>query len=89
MPNGGEVHISSRVEGERVIFTFRDTGCGMSEETIEQLWTPLFTTKAKGMGFGMVICKRNVEAHGGKITLESALGKGTTITVELPTNLKL
>jgi PAS domain S-box-containing protein len=89
MPNGGEVHITSRVAGERVIFTFKDTGCGMSEETIEQLWTPLFTTKAKGMGFGMVICKRNVEAHGGKITLESAIGKGTTITVELPTNLKL
>lgn len=89
MPNGGELHITSRLEDERVIFTFRDNGCGMSKETIEQLWTPLFTTKAKGMGFGMVISKRNVEAHGGKITLESTPGKGTTIIVELPTNLKL
>jgi signal transduction histidine kinase len=88
MPNGGEIHIHSRVESEQVVFTFSDTGCGMSEETIEKLWTPLFTTKAKGMGFGMVICKRNIEAHGGKIKLESQLGKGTTITVELPTNLK-
>jgi signal transduction histidine kinase len=40
------------------------------------------------MGFGMVICKRNIKAHGGKIDLESVCGKGTTIKVELPLNLK-
>jgi signal transduction histidine kinase len=60
----------------------------MTKETIEKLFTPLFTTKAKGMGFGMVICKRNIEAHGGKLLLDSVLGQGTTVTVELPTNLK-
>jgi two-component system, sporulation sensor kinase A len=60
----------------------------MTNETINKLWTPLFTTKAKGMGFGMVICKRNINAHGGKIFLKSALGQGTTVTVELPLNLK-
>ncbi len=87
MPNGGEVHIKSEVIGESVVFTFRDNGCGMSKETVEKLWTPLFTTKAKGMGFGMVICKRNVEAHNGKVSLESAVGQGTTIKVELPLGL--
>ena len=88
MPNGGELQVLSESKDKMITFTFRDNGCGMTKETIEKLWTPLFTTKAKGMGFGMVICKRNVKAHGGKITLESVLGEGTTITVELPLNLK-
>ena len=88
MPNGGELQVLSESKDKMITFTFKDNGCGMTKETIEKLWTPLFTTKAKGMGFGMVICKRNVKAHGGKITLESVLGEGTTITVELPLNLK-
>lgn len=87
MPNGGEVQMSSVVEADKVKFAFKDNGCGMTKETIEKLWTPLFTTKAKGMGFGMVICKRNIKAHGGKISLESVLEQGTTIIVELPLNL--
>jgi PAS domain S-box-containing protein len=88
MPNGGELQVLSESKDKMVTFTFKDNGCGMTKETIEKLWTPLFTTKAKGMGFGMVICKRNVKAHGGRISLESVLGEGTTITVELPLNLK-
>jgi len=88
MPNGGEMHVSSTVEESKVVFTFKDNGCGMTKETIAKLWRPLFTTKAKGVGFGMVICKRNIKAHGGNIELESVCGKGTTIKVELPLNLK-
>jgi signal transduction histidine kinase len=87
MPNGGELQVLSEAKAKIVTFTFKDNGCGMTKETIEKLWTPLFTTKAKGMGFGMVICKRNVKAHGGKISLESVLGEGTAIRVELPLNL--
>jgi signal transduction histidine kinase len=88
MPNGGEVQVSSKVEADKMAFTFKDNGCGMSKEAIEKLWTPLFTTKAKGMGFGMVICKRNIKAHGGEIVVKSVYGQGTTIFVELPLNLK-
>jgi signal transduction histidine kinase len=88
MPNGGEVQVSSAVEAGKVTFQFKDNGCGMSKEAIEKLWTPLFTTKAKGMGFGMVICKRNIKAHGGEIVVKSVCGQGTTIIVELPLNLK-
>jgi signal transduction histidine kinase len=60
----------------------------MTEETLNKLWTPLFTTKAKGMGFGLPNCKRIVEAHGGKIAVKSTFGKGTTVTIVLPTETK-
>jgi signal transduction histidine kinase len=56
----------------------------MSEETLKNLFRPLFTTKAKGMGLGLPICKRLVEAHGGKIQASSAVGKGSTLIVMLP-----
>ena len=56
----------------------------MSPETLSKLWVPLFTTKAKGMGFGLPIAKRIIEAHGGKISIKSIRGKGTTVTVTLP-----
>jgi nitrogen-specific signal transduction histidine kinase len=49
-----------------------------------KLWTPFFTTKAKGMGLGLPICKRIVEAHGGQIYVESTAGLGTTFTVTVP-----
>jgi signal transduction histidine kinase len=51
-----------------------------------KLFSPLFTTKARGQGFGLAVCKRLVEAHGGKIMVESQIGKGLNFTVELPLN---
>jgi signal transduction histidine kinase len=84
MPNGGRLEISSGYNDQTVEFSFADTGCGMSEEVLQKVFTPLFTTKAQGMGFGLPICKRIVEAHNGKIEVESALDKGTKFTVTLP-----
>jgi len=84
MPNGGTLTVKSRKRGDKIEFTFSDTGVGMSEEVLKKLWTPLFTTKAKGMGFGLPVCKRFVEAHRGYIRAESTLGKGTTFTVTIP-----
>lgn len=89
MPKGGTLTISSRRKADSVVFTVSDTGIGISEEVMKRLWTPLFTTKAKGMGFGLAICKRFVEAHGGTITVESTPGKGTTFTVTLPLEPKI
>ncbi len=84
MPNGGTLTIKSEDAKDWVDFSFADTGAGMDQETLQKIWTPLFTTKAKGMGFGLAISKRIILAHGGKITAESTPDKGTTITFSLP-----
>jgi PAS domain S-box-containing protein len=89
MPQGGTLTIASRRVGDVVEFTFADTGVGISEVNKDKIFMPLFTTKAQGMGFGLAICRRIVEAHEGKITVDSILGKGTTFTVTLPVEHKL
>ena len=63
---------------------FRGTGVGMTAEIMGKLWSPLFTTKAKGIGLGLPIAKRFVEAHGGSIRVETKLGNGSRFTVTLP-----
>ena len=90
MPGTGTLTITSKAAKDNVKIVFKDTGTGMTEETLSklELGVPLFTTKAKGMGFGLPICKRIVEAHNGKISLKSTLGKGTTVTITIPANPK-
>ena len=84
MPKGGKLTIESRESNGDLEIVFSDTGVGMSEKTLKNIYRPLFTTKAKGMGFGLSICKRFVEAHGGKIHVKSTIGKGSTFIVTLP-----
>ncbi|MGA3190878.1 MAG: ATP-binding protein [Candidatus Bathyarchaeia archaeon] len=84
MPKGGRLTIESRESNGDLEIVFSDTGVGMSEKTLGNIYRPLFTTKAKGMGFGLAICKRFVEAHGGKIHVRSTVGKGSTFIVTLP-----
>jgi len=88
MPKGGKLTIKSEKVNDELQVSFTDTGIGMSKEILERIWTPLFTTKAKGMGFGLPICKRIVEAHGGKIFVKSSVGKGTTFTLTFPIKLE-
>jgi PAS domain S-box-containing protein len=84
MPKGGTLTITSTRSRDNVHITFKDTGEGMTTETLTKLWSPLYTTKAKGMGLGTAIAKRLVEAHGGSISVETKLGEGSTFTVTLP-----
>jgi signal transduction histidine kinase len=84
MPEGGKLTIESKKTGDKVEIAFTDTGAGIPKETLERLFTPLFTTKARGMGFGLAICKRIMEAHGGEISVESTVGEGTTFTLIIP-----
>ena len=72
-----------------VTLTVRDTGCGMSEETVARAFEPFFTTKAvgDGTGLGLFLSREIVASHGGSLTIDSAVGKGTMIVIALPTCL--
>ena len=61
-----------------------DTGCGIPEENLEKIFEPLFTTRAKGIGLGLVLARKLVEGHGGTIEVQSEEGQGSTFTVRLP-----
>jgi signal transduction histidine kinase len=89
MPHGGKLTISSEKTAVNVKIAFADTGTGISEENLKKLFGPLFTTKAKGMGLGLAICKRIIEAHGGTISVESVVEKGTTFTITIPVEPQL
>lgn len=84
MPDGGRIDIESKKLGMDLEVAVIDTGSGIPEEIMDKIWTPLFTTKEKGMGFGLAICKKIVEAHGGSITVESDVGTGTKFKLTLP-----
>ncbi|MEJ2430618.1 MAG: PEP-CTERM system histidine kinase PrsK [Deltaproteobacteria bacterium] len=82
----GQVEVSSRTNKDHVIFSVSDNGRGMSKEFMEKsLFKPFKSTKKKGLGIGLYQCKSIVEAHKGRIEVESELGEGTTFTVYLPT----
>jgi len=89
MPKGGKLTIESKETNDNLELAFTDTGTGMPKDIVEKIWKPLFTTKAKGMGFGLAICKRIVEMHGGQISVKSAVGKGSTFIVNIPIKTKL
>ena len=80
----GKLEVLTKETKGFVEVSFKDTGVGMSKENMKKLFTPFFTTKAKGMGMGLAICKRFVEAHSGSIEVKSEEGKGSTFTVKLP-----
>jgi signal transduction histidine kinase len=84
MPEGGKLSIRIAEESNDVVITVQDTGVGIPEETKARLFTPLFTTKSKGQGFGLAVVKRMVEAMGGTVTFESEIGKGTKFIIRFP-----
>jgi len=84
MPNGGKIAITATCKGKKIFVTVADTGEGILDDVKDKLFKPLFTTKAKGQGFGLAVVKKLTEALNGKVTVESQVGKGTRFTVELP-----
>jgi PAS domain S-box-containing protein len=87
MPTGGKLEIESEKKGKWLHIAFKDTGEGILKENLSKLGSPLFTTKAKGVGMGLAICRRLVEAHGGSVSIKSEHGAGTCVTVTLPVEL--
>lgn len=94
MPHGGSLRIGARLmpateaQVPRVEISVADTGAGISAANLEKLFQPLFTTKSRGIGLGLAICKSFVEANNGRIEVHSELEKGTTFTVILPAEEK-
>ncbi len=84
MPDGGELIITASRSEDVVFISIQDTGVGISEENSEKIWSPLFTTKAKGTGLGLPTSRRLIEAHNGTITVESKVGSGSKFTIKLP-----
>jgi PAS domain S-box-containing protein len=84
MPNGGELEIEAYEAKEGAIINVHDTGVGIPEANMPKLFQPLFTTKARGQGFGLAVCKKLSEIQGAEISVRSEVGKGTTFTVKVP-----
>jgi signal transduction histidine kinase len=84
MPGAGSLNVVAEASRHTVRLSFADTGTGMDPEALHRIFEPYFSTKATGTGLGLTIAKRNVELNGGTIHVQSALGKGTTVTIELP-----
>jgi signal transduction histidine kinase len=84
MPNGGKLTLDAFRGPKDLVMTVKDTGVGIPKEVQGKLFTPMFTTKSKGQGFGLPVVKRMTESLGGTVTFESEEGKGTTFTVRLP-----
>ncbi len=87
MDQGGRLSVSlSGEEGPaRVKIVVSDTGAGINKEDLEHVFDPYFTTKQTGTGLGLAIVHKIIEAHGGEVRVDSDVGRGTTVTLLLPT----
>jgi len=87
MPNGGTLRVRSRRDDAKAIIEIGDTGSGLTREECERIFTPYYTSKQHGTGLGLAIVQSVVSDHGGRISVQSEPGRGTTFVIELPQNL--
>ena len=84
MPRGGKLSIHVYKEAKDVVIAVEDTGVGIPKGIQSKMFTPMFTTKSKGQGFGLPVVKRMTESLGGTVAFKSQEGKGTTFTIRIP-----
>ena len=84
MPNGGELVLRTRSGGNEIAIDLIDTGCGINTETLEHLFDAFFSTKKGGSGLGLATVQKIIEAHNGRIAVQSELNYGTQFTIILP-----
>jgi signal transduction histidine kinase len=84
--DGGKLSIATTVDGDDILISIADNGTGMAETTKQKLFEPFFTTKpvGDGTGLGLSIVYNTIKKHNGNITVQSALGEGTTFTIRIP-----
>jgi signal transduction histidine kinase len=83
-PPQGEIRVTTRLKGSRALLVIQDTGRGMPQEVVNRVFEPFYTTKIGGTGLGMIFVAQIVAEHRGKIDLDSQVGQGTTVVIELP-----
>jgi signal transduction histidine kinase len=79
-----DVSLETNFDTNSFEIAIRDTGAGMSSESLAKAFQEKFTTKKTGHGFGLVVCKRIIDKHNGELQIESTLGEGTCITITFP-----
>jgi signal transduction histidine kinase len=84
MPDGGQLVVRTKTIATGVALELIDTGCGMDEKTASQVFDAFFSTKPGGSGLGLPTVRKIIEAHGGRILVESEPNRGTKFTIELP-----
>jgi signal transduction histidine kinase len=84
MPDGGRLTITTGSVGRKLWLVVSDTGPGITQERLKHSCEPFNTTKSRGLGLGMPYAQKIIERHGGRISLESQLGEGTQVRIELP-----
>ena len=89
MPDGGRLSVTTRAQGDTVALDVADTGEGIPRENLERIMKPFFSTKPHGTGLGLPLVARVVQTHGGKVSVQSEPGRGTTFRVELPLRSRL
>jgi len=88
MPEGGKLTIAAREKDRFLEVEIADTGTGIPQEIIGKIFDPLYTTKAKGIGLGLAVCKSIIDRHEGQIDVVSKVGEGTTFMIKLPLKAK-
>ena len=83
-PSDGEIEISTEKNGDQVCMCVSDNGTGIPPSDLERVFEPFFTTKLEGTGLGLANSKRIIDQHGGEMRIESILGQGTKVTIEIP-----
>ncbi len=84
MPDGGDLMLQTRREGDAAVLDVTDTGVGMTDDVAARVFDTFFSTRPGGSGLGLPTTRKVIEAHGGTIALQSAPGQGTRFTVRLP-----
>lgn len=84
MDGAGKLTISTKHIGDQTVIRIQDTGSGISETALKEVFKPFYTTKQRGTGLGLSIADRIIKAHGGNIQIESRPGAGSTFSISLP-----
>ena len=84
MTNGGTLNLRVKVEGDHLVITLEDSGCGIPHDQLDSVYDPFVTSKPRGAGMGLTMVHQIIMNHNGEIKIRSDINKGTLVTILLP-----